>query len=214
MAGSQAGGIELRAIRGPPEDTANPNACSQIHSGPVSDASKHIDVESEVAVNNGHEDALTQSQGIAAASARSSTPTPRISDEDRRNFAREASSRDQDDVAKSNIGHASSEQRTTGAAARTIAWRRSIQSIYSGASASGRPSSVSSLPLQRVTSHGRESVLEMDLADTALEAMSAADMANPSVADRQRRRRKTSKAPDSNYGPHTPGQALQTPTSR
>lgn len=52
--------------------------------------------------------------------------------------------------------------------------------------AGGKPSSTDSLPLQRVTSHGRASVLEMDLAD---EPMSAYEQAAPSMHEQAKRRR-------------------------
>lgn len=50
----------------------------------------------------------------------------------------------------------------------------------------GRPSSTDSLPLQRIKSHGRASVLEMDLAD---EPMSAYEQAAPSMHEQARRKR-------------------------
>lgn len=53
----------------------------------------------------------------------------------------------------------------------------------------GRPSSTDSLPLQRVMSHGRASILEMDLADAAMEPMSAHDMAASSMHEQAKRRR-------------------------
>lgn len=49
-----------------------------------------------------------------------------------------------------------------------------------------KPSSTDSLPLKRVASHGRDSVLEMDLAD---EPMSAYEQAAPSMHEQAKRRR-------------------------
>lgn len=53
----------------------------------------------------------------------------------------------------------------------------------------GKPSSTDSLPLQRVTSHGRASIMEMDLADAAMEPMSAYEQAAPSMHEQAKRRR-------------------------
>lgn len=58
--------------------------------------------------------------------------------------------------------------------------------LYGLQMAGAKPSSTDSLPLQRVTSHGRASVLEMDLAD---EPMSAYEQAAPSMHEQGKRRR-------------------------
>lgn len=65
---------------------------------------------------------------------------------------------------------------------------RSILSGYRGEDY--KPSSSDSLPLQRVESHGRDSIMELDLADHAMEPISASDHATPSLHERARRRRR------------------------
>lgn len=64
--------------------------------------------------------------------------------------------------------------------------RRQDKRQYGLHMAGGKPSSTDSLPLQRVTTHGRASVLEMDLAD---EPMSAYEQAAPSMYEQAKRRR-------------------------